>query len=63
MKTDETEGLQKHTLNLYRGDFDRLQSVYPDIPAGKVIRRIVRGYIERLESTTVELPKMRIETL
>ncbi len=43
--------LQKHTLNLFEGDYEKLRELYPDIGAGAVIRRIVRRYIEadRLE--------------
>lgn len=47
---DETL-LQKHTLNLYEGDYDKLRSFYPDVGAGAVIRRIVRRYIEQVEAT------------
>ena len=45
------EGLQKHTLNLFEGDYEKLRELYPDIGASAVIRRIVRRYIEQVEST------------
>jgi hypothetical protein len=44
------EGLQKHTLNLFEGDYDKLRSFYPDVGAGAVIRRIVHRYIEQIEA-------------
>lgn len=48
-KADE-EGLQKHTLNLYPGDYEKLRTFYPDVGAGAVIRRIVRSYIKQIET-------------
>jgi hypothetical protein len=50
MQKDD-EGLQKHTLNLFEGDYEKLRSFYPDVGAGAVIRRIVRRYIEQVEVT------------
>lgn len=43
------EKLVKHTLNLYEGDYRKIQTLYPDIGAGAVIRRIVRNFIKRVE--------------
>ena len=48
MKDDE--GLQKHTLNLFEGDYEKLRVLYPDIGAGAIIRRIVRRFIEQVEA-------------
>ena len=48
-KADE-EGLQKHTLNLYPGDYEKLRVLYPDVGAGAIIRRLVRKYIEQIET-------------
>lgn len=45
------DGLQKHTLNLFEGDYEKLRGFYPDVGAGAVIRRIVRKYIEQVEAT------------
>lgn len=50
--------LQKHTLNLFPGDYAKIQSLHPDLGAGIVIRRIVRNYIERLEAGD-KLPKLQ----
>lgn len=43
--------LQKHTLNLFPGDYEKLQDLYPDLGAAVIIRRIVRAYIEKIEET------------
>lgn len=43
--------LQKVTLNLQAGDFDKMRSIYPKIGAGKAIRALVRKHIERVEQT------------
>lgn len=45
MRTD----LSKHTLNLFPGDYARLQELYPDIGAATIIRRIVRKFLEQVE--------------
>ena len=41
--------LQKHTLNLYAGDFDKLQNFFPDIGASIIVRRIVHRFVEQIE--------------
>ncbi len=55
----KTEDLQKHTLNLRRGDYERLQGLYPEIGAGAVIRRIVSNFLDRdssgVDSKNVEV--------
>lgn len=49
MRKDDQE-LTKHTLNLYSGDYKKLQDFYaPDVGASVVIRKIVRRYIEQIE--------------
>lgn len=49
MRKDEA-GLQKHTLNLHPGDYEKLGDYYPEFGAGPIIRRIVRAYIQRIEA-------------
>lgn len=44
------EDLQKHTLNLFAGDYAKLQTLYPDTGAGAIIRRLIRKFLERVES-------------
>lgn len=43
--------LSKHTLNLFPGDYSRLQELYPDIGAATIIRRIVRKFLEQIEES------------
>jgi hypothetical protein len=43
--------LQKHTLNLFPGDYEKLQDLYPDLGAAVIIRRIVKAYIEQIEKS------------
>jgi len=45
----KTNELQKHTLNLFPGGFEKLQDMYPDLGASVVIRRIVRNFIQSAE--------------
>jgi len=50
--------LVKHTLNLHKGDYRRVQELYPDVGAGAVIRRLLRNFLERVDAaggTTDEL--------
>lgn len=42
--------ITKHTLNLFEGDYQRLQELYPKLGAGRVIRDIVRSHLRRLET-------------
>ena len=61
-KVNEEFPIHKHTLNLYKGDYEKLQSMFPDLGAGVVIRRVVRNYIESLEEKTrVALPVVQLE--
>lgn len=47
-----SEELQKHTLNLFSGDYARIQALYPDVGAGPIIRRVLRKFIEQCEEGT-----------
>lgn len=42
--------LQKHTLNLFEGDFEELQALFPDIGASAAIRQLVRNAILRAKA-------------
>lgn len=50
----KSEELQKVTMNLYAGDYGKLQELYPDVGAAVIIRRIVRKYLEQIDSTEVD---------
>lgn len=39
------EALQKHTMNFYKGDFDELRIIHPDIPVSVAIREIVHNHV------------------
>lgn len=45
-----SEETQKHTLHFYRGDFQRLQELYPEIGASLIVRKLVRKHIEGIEA-------------
>ena len=47
MTKKSEEPLQKHTLLLFEGDYERLQTMYPDVGASVVIRKVVREFIDR----------------
>ena len=48
-KDDQGRDLQKHTLHLFKGDFDRLADLFPKANPSKVIRHLVRDLIKRTE--------------
>lgn len=52
----EGEDLQKHTLLLYSGDYARLQSIYQEIGAALIIRRLIRAHLEEVDPT----PKLEV---
>lgn len=61
MSKAEEEGLQKHTLNLFPGDYEELRALYPDTGAGAVIRRLVRHYITQVKTTGVSPIDAKVE--
>lgn len=46
----ESEPLQKHTLLLYAGDFDKLGDLFPSITASVMVRKVIRAYIQKIEA-------------
>jgi len=44
---NKREGLQKHTLHLREGDMERLRSLYPEVGASLVIRKLVSTFLDR----------------
>jgi len=50
------EPLQKHTLNLYAGDFTILCELYPDIKPSMLVRELVRSCIKRTQGNTTSTP-------
>lgn len=55
------EDLTKHTLNLYTGDYEWFRSMYPDVGAGPVIRRIIRAYRNQVEASGVANLNAQVE--
>lgn len=45
----EHEAVHKHTINLYEGDFQKLQDLYPELGAGIVVRKLVRKHLRSIE--------------
>lgn len=42
---------QKHTLNLRRGDWEKLAGYYPDVPTSIVVRKLISTFIDQIEVT------------
>lgn len=46
--------LQKHTLNLREGDFERLAELHPDLKPAFVIRTLVASHVDKQAKTVLE---------
>jgi len=60
----KNEALQKHTLNLRRGDYQALMEAYEGRPisASYVIQTIVSAFVDKLKKKiSAEQPKLEIE--
>lgn len=53
-KRKETAKIAKVTLNLYESDWEFLKEQHSRIGAGKAVRMIVQGHVERLRKTIAE---------
>ena len=47
MKRKEPYPIQKVTLNLREGDFDLLREWHGTLGAGKVVREIIKAYVDK----------------
>lgn len=55
MKRREDRAITKHTLNLYAGDYAKLQHLYPPrIGAAKIIRDIIHAHIRKVEENAAQ---------
>lgn len=55
MRRREDRAISKHTLNLYAGDYERLQGLYPPrIGAAKVIRDLIHVHIRKIEEEAAQ---------
>lgn len=44
------EKLQKVTLKLFDGEFEKLRQHYPEVGASLVVRKLVRNHLRKLEA-------------
>lgn len=58
-RTVETEPLSKHVLRLYRGDFERLASYYPELGPSVAVRHIVRAQLTALDAKVGDAPELK----
>ncbi len=55
MRRREARPINKHTLNLYAGDYTKLQDLYGSrVGAAKVIRDIVHAHIRKIEEDAMQ---------
>jgi len=54
MKRSEDYEMEKVTLNLRKGDVDKLRVLHGRLGASKVIRELVIGHIKRVEETVAQ---------
>jgi len=55
MRRREDRTISKHTLNLYAGDYAKLQALYSSrIGAAKIIRDIVHAHIRKIEEDAAQ---------
>jgi len=55
MRRREDRAISKHTLNLYAGDYQKLQDLYPPrIGAAKIIRDIIHAHIRKVEENAAQ---------
>lgn len=50
--------LQKHTLNLYRGDFEELCALFPSVKPSVLVREIVRDCIKKHKEREGDSPSI-----
>jgi hypothetical protein len=55
MRRREDRAITKHTLNLYAGDYAKLQALYSTrVGAAKIIRDIVHAHIRKIEEDAAQ---------
>lgn len=58
MRKREVRPIRKHTINLYEGDYEKLQGLYPTkIGAGKIIRDLIHAHIRKIEENATQRQK------
>lgn len=51
MKRKETKPVTKHTLNLFEGQVEKMQALYPRNGAAWAIRRVIDEHISKIEAS------------
>lgn len=51
--------LHKHTLNLYEGDMEELQDLYPEVGGGLIVRKLVRAHLRKVKAVQEERMSQR----
>lgn len=54
MKRKAAQPLTKHTLNLFEGQYERLQSFYPRVGAAYVIRALIDKHVDELKEKAAQ---------
>lgn len=49
MRRKENHPIEKITINLYKGDFEKLRDLHPQLGSSKVIRDMVHVHIQKVE--------------
>lgn len=44
------DDIEKVSINLFAGDYARMQSLYPALTAGVAIRKLIRKHLETVEA-------------
>lgn len=47
--------LEQKILRLYKGDFERVQNLFPSLGAAPAIRMLIRNFCDRVEQSTQPL--------
>lgn len=54
--------IQKVTLNLRAGDYEKIGHLFPDLRAGPAIRQIIANFVDRAEAAArTDLPTVDTE--
>ncbi len=48
--------LKKHTVNLFEGDLERLEDLYPNVDKGVALRQILRAHIKQIDARVQRVP-------
>ena len=49
MPRADKETLTKHTVLLFKGDYEKLRFAYPEFGGAVILRRILRAHLEKID--------------